>query len=76
MSIYKDFASYGFDEVTATESGNWFAVVPVGGSATFTLTTAQGDNLSSTTVAEGVAIYGEITQVAVSSGTVLAYRDQ
>lgn len=68
------FGQNGFDEVTGTESGTWLAVKAINGDAILSATLSPGDNLSSTTLSEGDVVYGPFTQVAVTSGRVLAYR--
>ena len=68
------FGLNGFDEVTGTESGDWIAVKAVHGDAVLSGTTSLGDNLTSGTLSEGDVIYGPFSQLAVTSGRVLAYR--
>lgn len=64
----------GFDEVTGTESGTWIAIQAIGADATLSATSNVGDNLSSVTLYEGGIIYGNFSQIVVTSGKVLAYR--
>lgn len=64
----------GFDEIDGTESGSWFCVKAIGADATLSATSEYGDDLSSVTVQNGDLVYGNFSQIAVSSGTVLAYR--
>lgn len=69
-----EFGKLGFDEVTGTESGNWYAFMPVGGAASLSATSLVGDNMSALTLAEGVRVYGRFSTLTVTSGKVLAYR--
>lgn len=75
-----DFGQVGFDVITGTETdggGNqkWFAIQVVGdATATLSVTNVSGDNLPSTTLSAGQVIYVTASSVAVTDGTVLAYR--
>ena len=64
----------GFDEITGTESGDWIAIKAIGGDATLSATSSIGDNVSSFTLDKGDLIYGVFSDIAVTVGTVLAYR--
>lgn len=75
----QQIGAYGFKEVTGTSSptsGYYVALVPSGGSADMSATSKEGDNLSAGTYAEGSAILGKFSQVAVTSGTVRAYYSE
>ena len=65
----------GFDEVTGSENGDWFAFKAIGGTATLSATSVVGDNLSSVQLQNGDTIFGNFSAVAVTDGTVLAYRN-
>lgn len=65
---------YGFEVVTGSLSGDFGALVPYGGSATFSAPVAgSGDDLPSATTAEGIPVLGVFSGVDVTAGTVLAY---
>lgn len=66
---------YGFDYVTGTaaQTGKWFAIKAVGGSATGNFTMSAGDSLTSYTISENDILYGPCTGFVLSSGAVLAY---
>ena len=69
-----NLGQYGFDEITAVTTGDWIALMAVGGSATLVAVTDEGDNLSSLTISEGVIIPGTFNSITPSAGTILAFR--
>lgn len=66
---------YGFDHVTGTaaQTGRWFAIKAIGGSATGSFTMSAGDSLTAFTIPENDILYGPCTAFTLSSGAVLAY---
>ncbi len=69
------FGQGGFDQITGTTlTGEFYAIIPDGGSATYRAITKKGDNLRSRASAEGIVTVGDFTSITVTSGTVLAYR--
>jgi len=68
--------AYGFDYVATTDaqSGRWFAVKAVDGSAIGAFTMSDGDSLTAFTIPEGDMLYGPCTGFTLTSGKVLAYR--
>jgi hypothetical protein len=76
-----DFGLKGFDVVTtnnhvdaATNQDLYYAVKAINADAVVDLTSVVGDNASNVTVTQGDTIVGFFSNVAVGSGTVLAYR--
>ena len=70
-----EFGQNGFAQLgVETKKGDFYALVPVGGAATFSATTDKGDALASVTVSEAVPIYGRFSEVVVTAGSVLAYH--
>lgn len=69
------FGANGFDVITGTESGDWFAIKAVDGGAAVSATSVVGDDLPAITLANGDIIFGNFSQIAVTSGKVLAYRN-
>jgi len=76
-----DFGLKGFDVVTAsnfvdtaTNQDGYYAVKAINADAQVDFTSVYGDNASNVTVTQGDTIVGYFSNVAVDSGTVLAYR--
>ena len=66
----------GFKEITATETaptGTAFCVITSDTDATYSATSLVGDNLSSQSRTAGNIRFGVFSEIAVTSGTVLAY---
>jgi hypothetical protein len=76
----REFGQNGFDYIndTSANSNNWIAIKATGdANAVFTtLTTSTGDDLDSTTLKAGDVIYGPFTNITLTSGAVIAYRQQ
>ena len=70
------FGQKGFRKVTSAftpVAGEEYRVVYALQDSTVTLTSVNGDNLTSETILAGTAVYGLFTSVACASGSVLAY---
>ena len=76
-----DFGFAGFDVVsannfvnTSTNENGYYAVKAINADAQVDFTSVIGDSASNVTVTQGDTIVGQFSNVAVDSGTVLAYR--
>ena len=70
------FGQKGFRKITSSftpVAGEEYRVVYALQYSTVTLTSVNGDNLTSETILAGTAVYGLFTSVACASGSVLAY---
>lgn len=76
-----DFGLKGFDVVTtnnhvdaANNQDLYYAVKAINADAVVDLTSVVGDSASNVTITQGDTIVGFFSNVAVDSGTILAYR--
>lgn len=70
----QELGKYGFDDVTTgTHTGEYAAIQPIDGGVTLTSATGENISLGARTLAEGNTIYGDFTQVVISSGFALLY---
>lgn len=69
------FALQGFRRLTSSAPSLpnevFYCIQPIGGSATITVTSANGDSLTAQSI--DVPIYGRFSNITVTSGTILAY---
>ena len=72
------FGLNGFDTITGTaaHTGEWYAIVAIGGDAAGNFTMDRGSSLTAHTIYEGTYLYGPCTGFTLSSGTVFAYRSK
>lgn len=70
------FGQSGFDYVTTgTINSHTYIAITVLATASISVTSAGGDDLSSVSVPAGVTIYGKFSSITVASGRVLVYRE-
>ena len=76
-----DFGFNGFDVVTAnnfvntsTNENGYYAVKAINANAQVDLSSSIGDGVTDLSLTQGDVIFGMFTNVAVDSGTVVAYR--
>jgi len=69
------FGQSGFDYVTTgTINAHTYIAITVLATASISVVSDGGDDLSSVSIPAGVTIYGKFSSVTVSSGRVLVYR--
>jgi hypothetical protein len=70
------FGQSGFDYVTTgTINTHTYIAITVLATASISVVSGGGDDLSSVSVPAGVTIYGKFSSVTVASGRVLVYRE-
>lgn len=70
------FGQSGFDYVTTgTINTHTYIAITVLATASISVVSDGGDDLSSVSIPAGVTIYGKFSSVTVGSGRVLVYRE-
>ena len=73
----QELGKYGLTDAGAgTHSGTYSAIQPINGSTVLTSATGENISIGARTLAEGNTVYGDFTQVVISSGRAILYHSK